>query len=103
MRLLLFTQQPVCGEEKWEHERGHRDQLEEAAPVILRISQSVRALNQRCAAEEVAKLQENETEEEQVEQAQRDADFNDAEREHLRLSRLSRIAHTAILHHAAFR
>ena len=52
--------QPVREQQKWKHQYGHVEKLEETPPRIFRIGQPGGCLDQRGAAEEVTDLDEYE-------------------------------------------
>jgi hypothetical protein len=75
----VAPEQRVRREQQRQHQRHYGDQLEEAAPRILRVCQARRHMDQIAAAEQVAELHDDEREEEQTEQAERGAELRHRE------------------------
>jgi cobalamin biosynthesis protein CobT len=71
------SEQPVGEEEQREDERGHDDELEEAAPRVLRVGEAGEDL--AFSAEEVVHLYDDEGEKEGAQETQSDAELYNPE------------------------
>ena len=77
----LLAKRPISAEQDGQDQGARRDELEEPVACVLGIGQVCGTLNQLRAAKEVAELDDDEDEEQHIEQAQRGADGDDAERQ----------------------
>src|SRR2546422_11767536 len=78
---LFRSHQPVGACEQWKHECAGGHELEEPTPGVFGVRETGRGSDQFCASEQVAHLNDDEDQEEQIDEAQRGGYRNDAERD----------------------
>ncbi len=93
----LAAPKPVSEQEERQNEGCDGHELEEAVPRVLRVAEARTPFDERAAAEQVADLNEDEREEEQVQAAEHDGDLGASERERRANVRFERLPSHEVL------
>src|SRR5215211_3482480 len=81
---VLGPEQPVGQEQERERQGGYRDQLEESVAGVFRVGQARRGLHASSAPEQVADLDQDESQEHEIKETEHDSHLDDAERDYPR-------------------